>query len=172
MSEAGPTRGQRASAVRRRPVTEADYPFLLQVYRSTREQELEHTDWGEAQKAAFVEQQFTAQDAYYREHYPRASFEVLEVAGEAVGRLYVDRWQSEIRLMDVTLIPAARGQGVGRRVLEELQAEAREVGKSLTIHVERFNPALALYDRLGFTLREDKGVYLFLEWNPAPSVAD
>lgn len=57
-------------------------------------------------------------------------------------------------------------------MLEELQAEAREVGKSLTIHVERFNPALALYDRLGFTLREDKGVYLFLEWNPAPSVQD
>jgi ribosomal protein S18 acetylase RimI-like enzyme len=172
VSEARPSDTSRVPTVCRRSVVEADSPFLLEVYRSTREHELEHTDWTEAQKAAFVEQQFTAQDAYYREHYPRATFEVLEVAGEAVGRLYVDRWQSEIRLMEVTLLPAARGKGWGRQVLEELQAEAREVGKSLTIHVERFNPALALYDRLGFTLKEDKGVYLFLEWNPAPTVPD
>jgi hypothetical protein len=30
--------------------------------------------------------------------------------------------------------------------------------------VERFIPALRLYERLGFREIEDKGVYLFLEW--------
>ena len=33
----------------------------------------------------------------------------------------------------------------------------------MTIHVERFNPALRLYERLGFSVAEDKGVYLLLE---------
>jgi hypothetical protein len=37
-------------------------------------------------------------------------------------------------------------------------------GKPLRIHVERFNPALRLYERLGFRQIDDRGVYLFLEW--------
>ena len=43
-------------------------------------------------------------------------------------------------------------------------AEAAAVGKALTIHVERFNPALRLYERLGFRTIEDKGVYQLMEW--------
>lgn len=123
-------------------------------------------DWNEEQKAAFLRQQFEAQDAYYREHYAGAEFLILEWDGQAVGRLYVDRWPGEIRLMDVALLPEARGQGVGTRLLRELQDEARAAGKPLRIHVERFNPALRLYERLGFRVLEDRGVYLFLEWSP------
>jgi ribosomal protein S18 acetylase RimI-like enzyme len=53
---------------------------------------------------------------------------------------------------------------VGTLLLRELQDEAAASGRSLSIHVERFNPALRLYERLGFQLLEDKGVYLLLEW--------
>ena len=41
----------------------------------------------------------------------------------------------------------------------------KPAGRLLRIHVERFNPALRLYERLGFTLAEDEGVYLFLTWS-------
>jgi predicted GNAT family acetyltransferase len=46
-------------------------------------------------------------------------------------------------------------------------AEADAAGKRVTIHVERLNPARRLYERLGFSVAEDKGVYLFLERLPA-----
>ena len=49
-------------------------------------------------------------------------------------------------------------------LLRGLQSEAAAAGKPLRIHVERFNPALRLYERLGFRLVEDHGLYLFLEW--------
>ena len=62
--------------------------------------------------------------------------------------------------MDIALLPEHRGAGIGAQLLRELQEEARSAGKSLTIHVERFNPALRLYERLGFRQVEDKGVYL------------
>lgn len=150
-----------------RPITESDLPFLASVYGSTRTAELAQTDWDDERKAAFVAQQFAAQHAYYQQHYGDARFLVVEVAGEPAGRLYVDEWEGEIRLVDVAILPEFRGQGVGSQLLRDLQAEARRVGKPLRIHVERFNPALALYDRLGFRLLEDKGVYLFLEWQPA-----
>jgi ribosomal protein S18 acetylase RimI-like enzyme len=78
--------------------------------------------------------------------------------------LYVARWEREIRIMDIALLPEDRGAGIGTKLLRELQEEARAAGKSLTIHVERFNPALGLYERLGFQQIEDKGVYLLMEW--------
>ena len=123
-------------------------------------------DWSDEQRQSFLGQQFDAQDRFYREQYPGARFAVIEHEGRPVGRLYVDHWASEIRLMDIALLPEGRGRGWGSALLGAVQREAAAAGKVLTIHVERFNPALRLYDRLGFRLKEDKGVYLLLEWQP------
>jgi GNAT superfamily N-acetyltransferase len=142
----------------------ADEAHLLAVYGGTREDELTMTDWDDARKREFVEQQFRAQDQYYREHYVNASYDVILVDGAPAGRLYIARWPEELRIMDIALLEKYRGKGVGTRLLKQLQAEAAAAGKSLRIHVERFNPALSLYVRLGFRLVEDRGVYLFLEW--------
>ena len=122
--------------------------------------------WDDAQKDAFLRSQFDAQDAWWREHYAGASFDVVLVDGEAAGRLYVHRGPSEIRIVDIALLPEHRGSGVGTSLLRDLLAEADASGKSVTIHVERMNLALRLYERLGFAVAEDKGVYLFLERPP------
>jgi ribosomal protein S18 acetylase RimI-like enzyme len=137
------------------------------VYASTRAEELSVVPWDDAQKEAFLRQQFEAQDAWWRENYAAASFDVIAVDGEPVGRLYVHRGPSEIRIVDIALLPEHRGDGVGTLLLRDLLAEADAAGKSVTIHVERMNPALRLYERLGFSVAEDKGVYLFLERSPA-----
>jgi ribosomal protein S18 acetylase RimI-like enzyme len=123
--------------------------------------------WDDAQKDAFLRMQFDAQDAWWRENYPEASFDVICVDGAPAGRLYVHRGPREIRIVDIALLPERRGRGIGSALLGDLLAEADAAGKSVTIHVERLNPALGLYARLGFTLAEDKGVYLFLERPPA-----
>ena len=148
-----------------RAVTAEDTDFLAAVYASTRMQELQATDWSDEQKAGFCRTQFTAQDTHYRKHYPTAALDVIEAAGNPVGRLYVDRWKHEIRIVDIALLPEHCGKGIGTFLLEKLQREAADVGKSLSIHVERFNPALRLYERLGFQMLEDKGVYFLMEWN-------
>ena len=112
-------------------------------------------------QAAFVEQQFAAQDAYYREHYPGATFDVVVCDGEDAGRLYVDRWDREIRIMDIAVLPEFQRRGIGSRLLGSL-IEEEGGGKPLTIHVERMNPALTWYERLGFRQLEDRGVYLLM----------
>ena len=142
----------------------ADEPLLCAVYASTRAEELALTDWSEERKAEFCQQQFAAQDAHYRQHYPSAQYSIIERDGVAAGRLFVDRWEKEIRIMDIALLPEHRGAGIGTRLLRELQEEARAAGRALSIHVEKFNPALRLYERLGFRAIEDKGVYLLMEW--------
>lgn len=147
-----------------RAVTPSDEPFLRDVYASTRAEELKLVPWTNEQKRSFTDMQFTAQDSYYREHYPTAQFLVIERDETPVGRLYVDRWEREIRIMDIAILPQFRGAGTGTKLLQELQEEARTVGKVLSIHVEKFNPARNLYQRLGFVEKEDKGVYLLMEW--------
>ncbi len=147
-----------------RPITPEDDSFLASVYASSRAEELAVTDWTEEQKAEFCRRQFDAQKAYYAANYPGASFRVIERDGWPVGRLYVARWEKEIRIVDITLLPEFRGSGIGTKLLRDLQDEARSADKSLTIHVERFNRALGLYQRLGFREVEDKGVYLLMEW--------
>jgi ribosomal protein S18 acetylase RimI-like enzyme len=151
-----------------RPISSADDAFLASVYASSRKEELAVTGWSEEQKAAFCRRQFDAQSAYYAANYPGASFQVIERDGVPVGRLYVARWEKEVRIVDITLLPEFRGSGIGTKLLRDLQEEARAAGKSLSIHVERFNRALKLYQRLGFRQVEDKGVYLLLEWSAFP----
>jgi ribosomal protein S18 acetylase RimI-like enzyme len=147
-----------------RPITPADTSFLARVYASSRAEELAITDWSDEQKEIFCRRQFDAQSAYYAANYPEASFQIIERDGWPIGRLYVARREKEIRIVDITLVPEFRGSGIGTKLLCELQEEARTAGKSLTIHVERFNRALQLYQRLGFQQAEDKGVYLLMHW--------
>ena len=122
--------------------------------------------WDEATKRRFLRMQFEAQDRWYREQMPDTSFDVVLVGGEPAGRLYVDRREDEIRIVDIALLPEHRGHGIGTRLLRQLLAEADATATRVTIHVERFNPALRLYERLGFREIADRGVYLLLERQP------
>jgi ribosomal protein S18 acetylase RimI-like enzyme len=81
-----------------------------------------------------------------------------------VGRLYVDRWEKEIRIMDIAVLPEFRGTGIGTKLIRDLQEEARAAGKSLSIHVEKFNRALGLYERMEFLKKGDREVYWLMEW--------
>jgi len=155
-----------------RPVTVEDWGFLYSVYASTREAELAGVDWTEEEKAAFLLQQFEAQDRHYREQYDGAVYDVIEVDGRPAGRLYVARWADEIRILDISLLPENRRRGIGTALLRNLLDEAARTGKWVTVHVEQFNPARGLYERLGFRRVRDVGVYVLMQWSPGPPGAN
>ncbi|WP_246135735.1 GNAT family N-acetyltransferase [Mesorhizobium intechi] len=146
-----------------RPMTDADLPFLARVYASTRAEELAVTGWTEAQKTAFLDMQFRAQHAHYVKHYPNADWLLVRSGAEDIGRLYIERWPSQHRVIDIAFLPAYRRKGLGAALLGDLIDEARAVGKAVSVHVEKNNPAMQLYLRLGFTVAEDKGVYDLME---------
>lgn len=149
-----------------RPVEDGDLEFLARLYASTREYEMAQVPWSEEQKAAFLRQQFQAQHDFYMEQFGDAQFSVVLLDGEPAGRLYVDRREDEIRLIDIALLPEHRGRGIGGGLMRDLLAEGEEAGLPVRIHVEKNNPAYRLYDRLGFERIEDQGVYDLLEWRP------
>lgn len=158
-----------------RPITDDDLPFLLQLYATTRADELAQVSWTDEQKAIFVTQQFEAQHAWWQQNYTGARFDLVLVNGEPAGRLYVDVWEREIRVVDIAISPQHRGRGLGTLLLRRVFREGDAAGKPVSIHVEVFNPARRLYDRLGFVQKGTHGdVYILMErpvGGPQPAVA-
>lgn len=162
---------------RLRPCTPDDRELLLAVYASTRADELALTDWSDAQRRAFVEMQFEAQSRHYAQQRPQSMCHVIVIDvgpsgepadGHVVGRLWVDRGADCLHVLDISLLPEARGQGLGSLLLRGLMAEAQQRGTPLTISVEVHNPALGLYQRLGFEAQgELQGIYQRMAWQAA-----
>ncbi|MCA1939657.1 MAG: GNAT family N-acetyltransferase [Caenispirillum bisanense] len=152
----------------RRPQTPADLPFLARLLSSAREVERDLFPGDPALWEALMVQQAAAQDHHYRAHYPGATFDILEHEGQPAGRLALCELGDEIRVMDIAILPDLRGQGRGTLVLRAVMAQAAARGLAVRLHVETFNRAWRLYERLGFALVQDKGVHKLLEW-PASS---
>jgi ribosomal protein S18 acetylase RimI-like enzyme len=149
-----------------RPATEADYDFMRRLYASTREEEMAHFPFDEAERRAFLDQQFAAQFAHYDIHYPTCERGIIERNGTPIGRLWIDEWRDQIRLVDIALMPDSRGLGIGSMLLRQVMDRGAVAGKPVTIHVEGFNPALRLYQRLGFEQVDTNGVYFLMRWTP------
>jgi ribosomal protein S18 acetylase RimI-like enzyme len=155
-----------------RPAGADDTALLLRVYAETRRDELASTGWPAEQRQAFLRMQFAAQDSHYRQYFAAAHFDIVEAWGSDVGRFYVDRADDEIRVLDIALLPEYRGRGLGGALLRAVLAEAGASGRRVALHVERNNPAAALYQRLGFVVVDHQGIYQQMHWTaPLPSPA-
>jgi ribosomal protein S18 acetylase RimI-like enzyme len=155
-----------AHSIRLRPAQAEDQAFLLDLYRSTRADEMAAWGWDQAQQQAFVALQFRAQQAHYAD-YPNTDHQIILDDQGLIGRLLLSRLEDEIRLVDIALLPEHRGQGIGRRLIEGLFAEAAGAGKAVRLHVGKDNRAVPLYTRLGFQIIGDKETHFFMEWRPA-----
>ena len=158
--------GSSIMTIELRAVEEGAKDFLFSVYASTRADEMARVDWNNEKKEAFLRMQFTAQSQFYVENYPGATFQVIMLNDQPVGRLYIHRRKDEIRIMDIALLPEYRNLGIGSALLQDILEQGKNLNLPTTIHVEQFNPALRLYKRKGFRQKEDKGVYLLMEWSP------
>lgn len=149
-----------------------DYAFLEGLYASARAPELALVAWPERDKRTFLVQQHRLQHAHYARYYADAEFLILEASGRSVGRLCLFRAPTDIRVVDVALLPQARNRGVGTALLEAVVSAADASGRSVSIHVEKFNPAQTLYRRLGFREIGESGPYWLMEWRAeGPSAA-
>ncbi len=145
---------------RLRPVTPDDEPWQLAIYASTRAEELALTGWSAAACEAFVTQQHRAQQHHYRLHFPHSVCQLIVVSDAVAGRLWVDARKDRLHILDISLLPAFRNQGLGGRCLRALVEEAASSGRHLGIEVEVHNPARRLYERLGFVaVGEPQGLY-------------
>ena len=145
-----------------REATAVDEPFLLEVYASTRDEELSGVGWDENQKQAFIKMQFLTR----QRSYPRVDDRIIVVDGYDVGRILVDRNEVEMLLVDIALLTDYRNKGIGNYLIQELTNEATMEGKQLRLHVLLASAAVRLYERLGFRKTGADSVYLEMTWTP------
>lgn len=155
-----------------RSIQPGDEEVLHTIFAATREAERQQFGWSAPEWDAFTRQQFAAQHAQYMHGYANPTFSIVLRGGEdggpaqIAGRLYVDRTSAEIRIIDIALLPDHRRRGLGGRLLRALADESDACGAPLGLHVEKNNPILSAYERLGFQVQDDRGVYLYLQRPP------
>lgn len=147
-----------------RPAEDGDQAFLFELYRDTRSEEMAAWGWGEAQQQAFLGLQFRARTMSYSA-YPNIEHSIILDGVRPIGRLMISRMEDEIRLVDIALLSEVRGNGIGAKLIADLLVIAQRENKPLRLHVEKFNRALQLYQRLGFRIIEDTGTQYFMEWH-------
>jgi len=152
-----------AESVTLRPGQPDDEAFLFQLYRDTRAEEMAAWGWNEAQQQAFLSMQFRARNLSYSA-YPNTEHSIILDVERPIGRLLISQMEDEIRLVDIALLSELRGQGIGARLISDLLAIAARGARPIRLHVEKFNRALGLYQRLGFQVLEDTGTQFFMEW--------
>jgi GNAT superfamily N-acetyltransferase len=146
-----------------RPEQPGDETFLAEVYASTRQEEMDLTNWDAPTRAAFLDMQFKAMRRGYRTMYPKARFSVILLDETPVGRIVVDRAATEIRVVDIALLPAHCGRGIGTKLMREVMDEAARSAKPVRLCVFQGTRATGFYLRLGFSMVEP-GIYQTMEW--------
>ena len=161
-----PVAAAAAFGISYRAMTDDDLPFVAALYATTRAEEVAATGWPPQMQAAFLDQQHRAQHGSYRTSYPDAEWLLIEQGGEAIGRLYLTEERGSLLIVDISLLPAARGAGLGTAILGDLLADET---RPVELHVERVNPARRLYERFGFEIVETQAIYYRMV-RPAASI--
>ena len=152
-----------------RPATPEDLTFLQGAFRHCREAEFAHLAWSNAQRDAFFLQQSEAQESHYDNVMPDLERYVVELSGKGVGRLYLADQGATLCLVDIALLPEARGHGYGRLLLHDVICRAEAKRQEVSLHVEQNNVARAWYGRLGFEEEDLNGIYVKMRRAPEPS---
>jgi GNAT superfamily N-acetyltransferase len=155
-----------AESISVRPVTRDDEELLIQIYESSRGDDLRGLGWSEDRISEFLRMQYEAQQYFLEGEYKRADDELILWLGQAAGRLIVERREHEIRCIDMALLPEHRNNGIGAFLIRKLQEEARRANKPLRLQVIRFNRAVNLLERSGFVRTSETGTHFQMEWNP------
>ncbi|MBA0448024.1 GNAT family N-acetyltransferase [Stenotrophomonas maltophilia] len=149
-----------------REAQDGDLPFLQQLYAESRAAELANVPWPDALRQAFLDNQFALQHLHYTRHYQPAHYLLVEQCGKPIGRLYLHCDEHEATLIDIALLDAVRGRGIGSALVRWVQCMARAVQlHSVVLHVAWENlAARRLYERLAFRTEGDTGSHLRMRW--------
>ena len=157
-------RQDNSEAITLRQAEPNDEAFLYRLYANSRAEELAAWGWDDAQRESFLSLQFRARQNQYRE-YPNTDHQIIVADGRPIGSVLVSESRDEFWLVDIALLAEYRNAGIGASIIRALLDRAAGAGKGVRLHVEKNNRAQRLYQRLGFRLIGDAGMYYLMEWH-------
>lgn len=149
-----------------RPTESSDHLFLFELYISTRIEEVSSRGWDVLQQQAFMRMQYQAQQWEHHGQYSQIEDYLVLEGVKPIGRLLISQESSTLHLADIALLASYRNLGIGTGLIRDLQMKAARLGTSIHLQVPKLSRAVALFDRLGFRVREEQGHFLKMEWLP------
>jgi ribosomal protein S18 acetylase RimI-like enzyme len=153
-----------AMNVTSRPLTNEDEPFVRGLIFAIAGAELGAAAWPEALRDSLLDMQYRARKQSLQQNFPSAEQEILLLDTEPAGWSVIDRSEDAIQLIDIAVATEMRGRGVATWRIRQLQAEAESAGRRLRLSVVVTNPAIELYQRLGFRRTGGDAVRHHMEW--------
>lgn len=145
----------------------SDQIFIENLFQSTREF-LYQADAEKEYIDMVIDQQRYLQTEGYGQQFPNAYTMIVDKQQESIGKIVLDFGANLVHVLDLALIPAARGKGYGKAVLQAIQYVAQQQMLPVGLSVEAYNiPAKKLYLSLGFQVVEQTPTHEFMLWYPA-----
>lgn len=142
-----------------RAATPEDETFLRTLHAETQ------VDFeGLPERGVLLDLQYRARAAGYAARYPHARRLILLGAAGPVGMLLLAEEEETTLVVDLAVLPAWQGRGVGSAALRAVQATCGPGGARL--HVRADSPARRLYRRLGFHEVGDDTLNVAMHWTP------
>lgn len=151
-------------AVTLRPESHRDEPFIRQLNLETIAADLGASAWPEPMRSHLLGVQYAGRRQSHRMNFPAAASHVIEANGADAGWVVVNTTPDEVRVVEIMVLPALHGRGIGTAVLREILAAAAVSGKPVRLNVYITNhAAIRLYERLGFRRTGGDETQHFLE---------
>jgi ribosomal protein S18 acetylase RimI-like enzyme len=152
-----------------RPERADDQAFRYRLFCQSRPPEWDMVQLDPQFREHLMQHQFEAQTKSYLVQFPKARFDIIELGGERIGRIVVDRAAGSMLIVDQAIVPQMRNNGLGTTIMRTLMEEARAREIPVRLMVGSSNdPSLRLYLRLGFVPIDTTPMYIELEWKAAP----
>lgn len=139
-----------------RPATSQDYAFLYHLHVSALKETIEEIwVWDESW-----------QRQHFKDHFSVTNRKIIQLGFRDIGSLVVHRLDTHIFLEYIALLPKFQNQGIGTGLIRDVLGEAAAMGMPVKLKVLRTNPAIRLYERLGFEEESRTETHFFMTAEP------
>lgn len=147
-----------------RPFAPDDQAFIDHLYATSRA-DLQRASNDAVLVGLLVRQQQHIQMVGIQQNFPNAQQWIILKTREPIGRLVIDTTDTDVRLIDIVLLPKAQGHGVGKAALDAVQCFARQKGLSMSLSVSKTNTAAKkLYTSMGFFVNASDDMFDHMHW--------
>jgi len=142
--------------IRLRAYADGDFDFARGLYFETMRWAIErHFGWDETHQQASFARWFTPEEV-----------SIISVDGADVGWIQQRQERNSIFLGSIYILPAMQRKGIGTHVIKGLLDYAQQHSQAVTLAVMKVNPALNLYERLGFRITHEDDYKLYMTATP------
>jgi ribosomal protein S18 acetylase RimI-like enzyme len=129
-----------------------DFDFARQLYFETMREAIERIfGWDQAHQEASFAGWFNPDEV-----------NIIVANGVDAGWIQQREDDGAIFLGSIYVTPEMQGKGIGTRVIQTLLDLGRQRSQPITLAVMKINPAIALYERLGFRITDEDEYKLYM----------